>query len=531
MNGRVSLFGALSKVEEQEDGTLMVHGIASSGARDSAGEIITPDAMRAALPGYMAYPAIREMHKSDAAGSAAEISVDDATGVTHICAHVVDPIAITKVKSKTYRGFSVGGKVLKRDPDDRSIITSIDLIEVSLVDRPCNPEASITMFKADVAETEEEAMSVPFEPKPEDTKARAAEMAKAAGKPDRAVDYLVKARDELIAAGPPPEVPAVVELLADPAQVEKAGAETPADPATALTKALEAAAAVIAPIVAVSPVTPGLADLGKGIAKLGELYGEDGLKKGFYGISYLAEAVSSLVTVQAMAASDALYSPSGGDKQSPQMLAEATQAAGQALMQLVKETMADALIMMQAGGAELEVVVVEGDEVIALAAAAVDMVKSDTALMEKAGKRNSARDQKHVQDAHDSACKAGAKCDPDNMPDAKKAADADDLQKALADKDALEKAVAAALPQIEALTKGMTDMKAELDVLKAQPMPPRTAGSSHAVVAVEKTADAGGDPPKAAEPDDIAKALAELPEAERNFVIMKAALRNGVTIA
>jgi hypothetical protein len=39
--------------------------------------------------------------------------------------------------------------VLKRDPDDDSIITDIELVEISLVDRPANPECKIELFKAD----------------------------------------------------------------------------------------------------------------------------------------------------------------------------------------------------------------------------------------------------------------------------------------------------------------------------------------------------------------------------------------------
>ena len=199
-------------------------------------------------------------------------------------------------------------------------------------------------------------------------------------------------------------------------------------------------------------MTPGLADLGKGLAKLGELYGEDPLRKGwFYGIGMLAEAVGTLVNIQSMANSETMWGPqTGGEKQAPQMLAEACQTAGQALLQYVKETLADSMAAMQEAGAELVVELVDGDEVIALAAAAVDLVKADVALMEKAGKRNSARDQKHVQDAHDSAMKAGAKCDPANCPDdAGKVAGGDDLAKVAADRDRFAEALEKAVPAVE----------------------------------------------------------------------------------
>jgi hypothetical protein len=142
------LFADLSKVEEQDDGSLKVFGVASSGARDEAGEIVSPEAMKAALPGYLAFGAIREMHQPSAAGTALEVNVDD-DGFTRLTAHIVDPVAVAKVKAGVYKGLSIGGKVLQRDPKDPTTITALKLMEISLVDRPCNPEASINMWKAE----------------------------------------------------------------------------------------------------------------------------------------------------------------------------------------------------------------------------------------------------------------------------------------------------------------------------------------------------------------------------------------------
>src|SRR6185312_11663118 len=189
------LFGEIAKVEDQEDGTIKVFGIASSGARDDAGEIVLPDAMKAALPDYAKYPALREMHQPSAAGRTLEAEVD-ASGRTNIIAHVVDPTAIAKVKTGTYAGFSIGGRVLERDAKDRTVITRIKLNEISLVDRPANPEASIDLWKADIGEHE----PMSYTPSNDEVKARAGEMAKMAGKPETAwKDYVAKAREALIA--------------------------------------------------------------------------------------------------------------------------------------------------------------------------------------------------------------------------------------------------------------------------------------------------------------------------------------------
>jgi hypothetical protein len=142
------LYGAFSKITKNDDGTLEVEGIASSEAVDSDGEIIKADAMKAAIPGYMKFGAVREMHASIAAGTALSIDVDDA-GMTHLKAHIVDPVSVKKVETKVLKGFSIGGKVTGRDTVNKSTIVGLDLVEISLVDRPANPDAIITCFKAE----------------------------------------------------------------------------------------------------------------------------------------------------------------------------------------------------------------------------------------------------------------------------------------------------------------------------------------------------------------------------------------------
>jgi phage head maturation protease len=194
---RMRLYGELTKIEDQPDGTLKVYGVASSGTRDEAGEIVRPEAMKAALPDYARYPALREMHQPSAAGRTLEADVD-ADGATRIVAHVVDPVAVAKVKSKTYSGFSIGGKVLARDPADPTVITKIRLSEISLVDRPANPEAVIDLWKADVAE-------VAATPDNAAVKDRAAAMARAAGRPGAWKDYVAKARAALLDEAAPAE--------------------------------------------------------------------------------------------------------------------------------------------------------------------------------------------------------------------------------------------------------------------------------------------------------------------------------------
>jgi Caudovirus prohead serine protease len=158
----MKLYASITKTEAQEDGTLKVYGFASSGAEDSDGETVSPDAMKAAIPDYMKFGAVREMHQSIAAGTAIDISVDD-QGKTNFAAHVVDPVAVKKVSTGTYKGFSIGGKVLKRDAANPKNITELRLVEVSLVDRPANPDAVFTMYKAEKTPEEIAAAAVELE--------------------------------------------------------------------------------------------------------------------------------------------------------------------------------------------------------------------------------------------------------------------------------------------------------------------------------------------------------------------------------
>lgn len=150
------LYAEIAKMEAQDDGTVKVWGYASSEAVDSDGEIIAAEAMKAAIPDYMKFGAVREMHGSNAAGTAIEINVED-DGRTFFGAHIVDPVAVTKVKTGVYKGFSIGGSVTARDELNKSQITGLKLTEISLVDRPANPDAVFTCYKADKPKADEEA--------------------------------------------------------------------------------------------------------------------------------------------------------------------------------------------------------------------------------------------------------------------------------------------------------------------------------------------------------------------------------------
>lgn len=134
-------FLQIAKIDEEKQS---VWGYASTPTLDSDDEVVTLEAIKAALPGYLEWGNIREMHKASAVGTAIE-------GDTHVDdkglwlgARVVDPLAWQKVKEKVYKGFSIGGNIVRKKG---KLIESLDLVEISLVDRPANPDCKIEVVK------------------------------------------------------------------------------------------------------------------------------------------------------------------------------------------------------------------------------------------------------------------------------------------------------------------------------------------------------------------------------------------------
>src|SRR5579864_8117609 len=123
----------------------MVWGYASTETEDDQGESVTRQALAAALDDYMRFANIREMHQPSAVGVAKEAAIDD-RGL-YLGAKIVDGEAWQKVIEGVYKGFSIGGRVTARDPADRRIITGLTLTEISVVDRPANPEAVFDCWK------------------------------------------------------------------------------------------------------------------------------------------------------------------------------------------------------------------------------------------------------------------------------------------------------------------------------------------------------------------------------------------------
>lgn len=140
----LQLYWPITKIDSDER---LVYGYASTEATDSQGEIVRKEALEAALPAYMRFGNIREMHLPSAVGVAKEATVDG-TGLW-LKAKIVDDDAWRKVKEGVYKGFSIGGAVTGRDGGNPQIVTGVELTEISLVDRPANPDAVFALWKSD----------------------------------------------------------------------------------------------------------------------------------------------------------------------------------------------------------------------------------------------------------------------------------------------------------------------------------------------------------------------------------------------
>jgi len=260
----------------------------------------------------------------------------------------------------------------------------------------------------------------------------------------------------------------------------------------------------------------------------------DTLQKGLFTIARVAEKLEGLGYItQSIFSEERMEGDT--DSKLPQMAADAMAAMQTLLVQMISEELSEFWTDVTAGAPDFDVNILPpqmgGGEIVTLASHIMDLVKTDEVALAKAGKRNSAMDQQHIQAAHDSAMKAGAMCSPDNCPEA-----ADKAAKAIAlveaDRDRLAKALTDTAPAIDALTKRLDDQAAEIAMLKAQPLPPKTAGSHLAVVAgVSKSADTAGvaDEPQLS-PEALAKAFAALPEADRVHLAMKAAMSQPIPV-
>jgi hypothetical protein len=144
-------YAAIIKQEKQEDGTLLVYGKATDDAIDSDNQICDAGWLNKAMPEWFKTGGnIREQHSSIAAGVAKEL--DSKEDGHYITAHVVDASSVKKVEAGVLKGFSIGIRAPRVVRDNKAAngrIIDGQIVEVSLVDRPANPNAKLMLAKSD----------------------------------------------------------------------------------------------------------------------------------------------------------------------------------------------------------------------------------------------------------------------------------------------------------------------------------------------------------------------------------------------
>ena len=143
-------FFAIVKSDKNADGTLMVYGKATDDSIDIDQQICDDTWLDSAMPDWFKSGGnIREQHSSIAAGVAKEY--EKKPDGHYIRALVVDPASVKKVDLGVLKGFSIGIKNPRITRDEKAAngrIIDGQIVEVSLVDRPANPNCQLVLAKS-----------------------------------------------------------------------------------------------------------------------------------------------------------------------------------------------------------------------------------------------------------------------------------------------------------------------------------------------------------------------------------------------
>jgi len=150
MGNLTTAYFEITKSDRQPDGTLMVYGKATDDSLDIDQQICDPIWLDRAMPEWFKSGGnIREQHSAIAAGVAKEYEKKQDGHYIH--ALVVDPVSVKKVDTGVLKGFSIGIKSPRVVRDQKAAngrIIDGQIVEVSLVDRPANPNCQLVLAKS-----------------------------------------------------------------------------------------------------------------------------------------------------------------------------------------------------------------------------------------------------------------------------------------------------------------------------------------------------------------------------------------------
>jgi hypothetical protein len=150
MSNLTTSYFAIEKADRHADGTVTVYGKATDDALDIDKQICDGDWLDRAMPHWFKSGGnIREQHSNIAAGVATDYELKK--DGHYITALVVDPVSAKKVEHGVLKGFSIGIKNPRVIQDSKAAngrIVDGQIVEVSLVDRPANPNCQLVLAKS-----------------------------------------------------------------------------------------------------------------------------------------------------------------------------------------------------------------------------------------------------------------------------------------------------------------------------------------------------------------------------------------------
>ena len=156
MSNLTTAYFNIIKADKNADGTLLVYGKATDDSLDIDQQICDPVWLDNAMPEWFKTGGnIREQHSNIAAGVAKEY--EKRADGHYIHALVVDPVSVKKVDTGVLKGFSIGIKnprVVRDQKAANGRIIDGKIVEVSLVDRPANPNCQLVLAKSAEGESE-----------------------------------------------------------------------------------------------------------------------------------------------------------------------------------------------------------------------------------------------------------------------------------------------------------------------------------------------------------------------------------------
>ena len=150
MSNLTTSYFSIEKADRNPDGTMTVYGKATDSSIDIDQQICDSDWLDRAMPHWFKSGGnIREQHSNIAAGVATDYEAK--SDGHYISALVVDPVSVKKVDAGVLKGFSVGIKnprVVRDTKAANGRIVDGQIVEISLVDRPANPNCTLVLAKS-----------------------------------------------------------------------------------------------------------------------------------------------------------------------------------------------------------------------------------------------------------------------------------------------------------------------------------------------------------------------------------------------